>query len=428
MKRLIAPLLFAGLIGAAQAADETARLVALYKDLHAHPELGFQEVATSARLVREIAGLGYTVTTGVGKTGIVAVMAKGPGPVLLIRTDMDALPVAEETGLPYASHATGLGADGKPVPAMHACGHDIHMSSWVGLARRMAATRDKWSGTLMLIGQPAEEGVGGAKAMLADGLYKRFPKPDFALAFHDSASLPAGEVGITDGYALANVDSVDILVRGIGSHGSEPQNGIDPIVIGARIVGALQTIVSRENDPRQPAVITVGAFHAGTKRNIIGDTAKLELTIRSYDPAVRKRLVTSIARVAKAEAEAAGVPDDLLPVVTLGEGSESTFNTPAGTARVAAALDAALGKDRVIRVPPSMAAEDFGAFSRGFPGVESVMFWVGAQPRRVWDAAKGDPRKLPGLHSAKFAPDPGPTIATAVDAMQAAAMSVVGRP
>ncbi len=427
MRRLIAPLLLASLVGAAPAPDENAKLVALYRDLHAHPELGFQEVATSARLVKEIAGLGYEVTTGVGKTGIVAVMKNGLGPVLLIRTDMDALPVAEETGLAYASRATGLGADGKPVPTMHACGHDIHMSSWVGLARRLAATRDKWSGTVMLIGQPAEEGVGGAKAMLADNLYTRFPKPNFALALHDSASLPAGQVGITDGYALANVDSVDILVRGIGSHGSEPQNGIDPIVIGARIVGTLQTLVSRENDPRQPAVVTVGSFHAGTKRNIISNEAKLELTIRSYDPVVRQRLVASIRRVAKAEAEAAGVPDDLLPVVTQEEGSESTFNTPAGTKRITTALDAALGRDRVIRVLPSMAAEDFGAFARGYAGVESVMFWVGAQPQAKWDAANGDPRKLPGLHSSKFAPDPGPTIATAVDAMQAAAMSVIGK-
>ena len=428
MRRLIAPLLAATLIGAAPPADESARLLALYTHLHANPELGFAETATAARLVKEIAGLGFEVTAGVGKTGIVAVMKNGPGPVLLVRADMDALPVLEETGLPYASKATGIGTDGKPTPVMHACGHDIHMTGWVGLARRMAATKDKWSGTLVMIGQPAEEGVGGAKAMLANGLYTRFPKPDFALAFHDSASLPAGQVGITDGYALANVDTIDIVVRGIGSHGSEPQNGIDPIVIGARIVGTLQTLVSRENDPRMPTVVTVGAFHAGTKHNIISNEAKLLLTVRSSVPAVRTRLVAGIRRIAKAEAEAAGVPADLLPLVTQGLGSESTFNTPAGTARIATALEAALGKDRVKRVLPSMAAEDFGAFSRGFPGIESVIFWVGAQPQAAWDAAGGDPRKLPGLHSSKFAPDPAPTIATAVEAMQVAAMSVVGKP
>ena len=428
MRRLIVPMVLAGLTGAAPASDETAQLVALYKDLHAKPELAFQELATSARLAQEIAGLGFDITTGVGKTGIVAVMKNGAGPVLLIRADMDGLPVSEETGLPYASTATGIGPDGKPTPTMHACGHDIHMSAWVGLARRLAATRSGWRGTIVMIGQPAEESVGGAAAMLADGLYSRFPKPNFALAFHDSASLPAGTVGITDGYTLANVDSVDVRVRGIGSHGSEPQNGIDPIVIAARIVGTLQTLVSRENDPRQPAVVTVGSFHAGTRRNIISNEAKLELTVRSYDPDVRKRLIAGIRRVAKAEAEAAGVPADLLPVVTLGDASESTFNTPDGTKRVTAALDAKLGRDRVIRTPASMAAEDFGAFSLGYSGIESVIFWVGAQPKSLWDAAGGDPRKVPGLHSSKFAPDPGPTIATAVDAMQAAAMSVVGRP
>lgn len=427
MMRIVAPLLIAGLIGAAPAPDEAARLLTLYKDLHQRPELSFQETATAARLVKEISGLGYTVTQGVGKTGIVAVLQNGPGPVLLIRTDIDALPVPEETGLPYASKVVATGPDGKTVSVMHACGHDIHMTGWVGLARRLAATKDAWSGTVVMIAQPAEEVVGGAQAMLDDGLYSRFPKPTHALAFHDSASLPAGQVGITDGYALANVDSVDITVRGVGSHGSEPQNGVDPIVIAARIVGTLQTLVSRENDPRQPAVVTVGSFHAGAKHNIISDEAKLQLTVRSYDPGVRQRLRDGIARVAKAEAEAAGLSGDLLPVVKFSQPSFATFNTPKMTATVATALESALGKDRVIRVPASMAAEDFGAFSRGFPGVESTIFWVGAQPQAKWDAAKGDPRKLPGLHSSKFAPDPGPTIATAVEAMQAAAMSVIGK-
>jgi hippurate hydrolase len=330
---------------------------------------------------------------------------------------MDGLPVPEATGLPYASRVPG---------AMHACGHDIHMTGWVGTARWMAANKAKWSGTLMMVAQPAEEIVGGAKAMLDDGLYAKFAKPTHALAFHDSASLPAGQVGITDGYALANVDSIDLTVRGIGSHGSEPQNGIDPIVIAARIVGTLQTLVSRENDPRQPAVITVGSFHAGSKHNIIGDEAKLLITVRSYDPKVRERLLNGIRRVAKAEAEAAGVPDNLLPIITQSQPSASTFNTPKLTATVTTALEQALGKERVVRINASMAAEDFGAFSRG-QDIESTIFWVGAQPQRVWDAAGGDIRKLPGLHSAKFAPDPAPTIATAVKAMTAAAMAVVGK-
>ncbi len=404
------------LLGTSAAVAAPADLIAIYKDLHEHPELGFKETRTAAILAQQAKAAGFVVTTGVGQTGVVAVMVNGAGPVLLIRTDMDALPVPEATGLAYASQTPGQ---------MHACGHDIHMTSWIGVARAMAARRADWHGTLVMIGQPAEEGIGGAKAMLADRLYARFPKPQFALAFHDSASLPAGEVGITDGYALANIDAVDLTVRGIGSHGSEPQNGIDPIVIAARIVGTLQTLVSRENDPRQPAVITVGAFNAGTKHNIIPDEAKLLITVRSYDPAVRARLVAGIRRVARAEAEAAGVPADRLPIVTLGEGSESTFNTAKLTATVTAALDAAL-PGKVRRVLPTMAAEDFGAFSRG-QGIESTIFWVGAQPQAAWDAAGGDPRKLPGLHSARFAPDPGLTIDTAIKAMTAAALSVLGK-
>lgn len=392
-------------------------LVAIYTDLHTHPELAFSETRSAGIVAAEARAAGFAVTEKVGKTGVVAMLKNGPGPVLLIRADMDALPVPEATGLAYASKIPNV---------MHACGHDIHMTGWIGTARWMAANRSKWSGTLMMVAQPAEEIVGGAKAMLDDNLYAKFAKPTHALAFHDSASLPAGQVGITDGYALANVDSIDLTVRGIGSHGSEPQNGIDPIVIAARIVGTLQTLVSRENDPRQPAVITVGSFHAGSKHNIIGDEAKLLITVRSYDPKVRERLVAGIRRVAKAEAEAAGVPEALLPIVTTSQPSASTFNTPALTAKVTGALEQALGKDRVVRVAASMAAEDFGAFSRN-QGIESTIFWVGAQPRRVWDAAGGDIRKLPGLHSAKFAPDPAPTISTAVEAMTAAAMSVLGR-
>lgn len=414
MRRIALSLLF--LAGPALAAPG-GDLIALYTDLHANPELAFAETRSAAIMAAEARAAGFTVTEKVGKTGVVAMLVNGPGPVLLIRADMDGLPVPEATGLPYASRVPG---------AMHACGHDIHMTGWVGTARWMAANKAKWSGTLMMVAQPAEEIVGGAKAMLDDGLYAKFAKPTHALAFHDSASLPAGQVGITDGYALANVDSIDLTVRGIGSHGSEPQNGIDPIVIAARIVGTLQTLVSRENDPRQPAVITVGSFHAGSKHNIIGDEAKLLITVRSYDPKVRERLLNGIRRVAKAEAEAAGVPDNLLPIITQSQPSASTFNTPKLTATVTTALEQALGKERVVRINASMAAEDFGAFSRG-QDIESTIFWVGAQPQRVWDAAGGDIRKLPGLHSAKFAPDPAPTIATAVKAMTAAAMAVVGK-
>ena len=422
---LMTSALLAALATAAPASAAPADLAALYVDLHQHPELAFQETRSSAILADEARAAGFTVTTGVGKTGVVAVLVNGPGPVLLIRTDMDALPVKEATGLAYASTAMSPVLGASPVPVMHACGHDIHMTAWVGVARALGSRKAEWHGTLIMVAQPAEEIVGGARAMLDDRLYARFAKPGFALAFHDSASLPAGEVGITDGYALANVDSVDLTVRGIGSHGSEPQNGIDPIVVAARIVGTLQTLVSRENDPRQPAVVTVGSFHAGTKHNIISDEAKLLLTVRSYDPVVRARLIAGIRRIAKAEAEAAGLPPELLPVITTSQGSMATFNTPKLTATVTAALEKAL-PGRVRRVPASMAAEDFGNFSRD-QNIESTIFWVGAQSQAAWDAAAGDPRKLPGLHSARFAPDPAPTIATAITAMTAAALSVVGR-
>jgi len=407
------------LAAASGAGAAPADLVTIYHDLHAHPELAFKETRSAGILAAEARAAGFTVTTGVGGTGVVAVMVNGPGPVLLIRTDMDALPVPEATGLAYASTIPGQ---------MHACGHDVHMTGWIGLARAMSANRARWSGTLVMIGQPAEEIVGGAKAMLDDGLYTRFPKPTNALAFHDSAALPAGTVAVPDDYILANVDSIDILVKGIGSHGSEPQLGIDPVVIGARIVDTLQTLISREKDPRQPGVITVGTFHAGTKRNIISDEARLGITVRSYDQATRERLLLGIGRVAIAEAQAAGVTGDLLPVVTKNESSDATFNTPGQTPKVRAAIVAALGADRVRTLPPSMAAEDFGQFSKGFPGVESTMFWVGAQPPALYAAAAGDPRKLPGLHSARFAPDAPLAVDTAVKAMTAAALSVLAKP
>ncbi len=402
-------------------------LVALYKDLHAHPELAFQEHRTAGLLAAQARNAGFDVTEGVGGTGIVAVLKNGPGPVLLIRTDMDALPVKEATGLAYASIVNTRLSSGDETYVMHACGHDIHMTAWVGLARALAARRSEWRGTLVMVGQPAEEIVSGASAMIKDGLYTRFPKPDHALAFHDSASLPAGEVAVPTGYVLANVDSVDIEVKGIGSHGSEPQNGVDPIVVASRIVTTLQTIVSREVDPQQAAVVTVGVFQGGTRRNIIPDHALLQLTVRTYDQPVREHVLAAIARVARAEAQAAGTPDALLPVISFHESSDATFNTPGQTPRVHAAIVAALGADRVKSLKPSMAAEDFGQFAKAVPGAESTMFWVGAQPRAVWDAAGGDPRKMPGLHSAHFAPDPEPTIATAIAAMTAASLALLGK-
>src|SRR5436190_19053521 len=277
------------------------QLLELYRDLHANPELSMQEVRTPAKLAPEMRKLGFDVTEHVGKTGLVAVMKNGPGPVLLIRADMDALPVTEETGLPFASKVRAVARSGVETGVMHACGHDTHITTWLATGRRLAAMKDQWSGTLVMILQPGEETGEGAKAMLDDGLYTRFPKPDVLLAFHDSASLPAGVIGVARGYALANVDSVDIDVKGIGGHGAYPQATKDPIVLASRIVMALQTLISRENSPLDPAVVTVGSFHAGTKHNIISDDAKLQLTVRSYTPEVRKKLLDGIARIARGE-------------------------------------------------------------------------------------------------------------------------------
>ena len=304
-------------------------LMNLYRDLHANPELSMQEVRTPAKLAPEMRKLGFEVTEHVGKTGVVAVMKNGAGPVLLIRADMDALPVKEQTGLPFASKAMGKLPDGTTTPVMHACGHDTHITTWLATARRLAAMKDQWSGTLVMILQPGEERVMGAQAMLDDGLFTRFPKPDFLLAFHDSASLPAGVDRRHRGYALANVDTVNIDVKGVGGHGAYPQNTKDPIVLASRIVMALQTLVSRENDPQQPAVVTVGSFHAGTKSNIISDEAKLALTVRSYTPETRKLLLDGIRRIVRGEAIAAGMPEDRMPTVEIEQPSaDATFNTP----------------------------------------------------------------------------------------------------
>src|SRR3954468_5655965 len=295
-------------------------LMALYRDLHANPELSMQETRSAARMADEARRAGFTVTTGIGRTGVVAVLANGPGPVLLLRADMDALPVEEQTGLPFASHVRGTTREGQPTGVMHACGHDTHMTTWVGTARRMAAMRSQWHGTLVMIAQPGEEIGAGARAMLDDGLFTRFPPPTHALAFHDSASLPAGIIGYSIGPALANVDSVDIDVRGVGGHGAYPHTTRDPIVLASRIVGTLQTLVSRELNPLDSAVVTVGSFHSGTKHNIISDDARLQLTVRSFTPDVCRQLLDGLDRIARCEGVASGGPQDRMPVVTLREG------------------------------------------------------------------------------------------------------------
>ncbi len=373
-------------------AKDLPSLMTLYRDLHANPELSFQEFKTAAKLAAEAKRLGFEVTEKVGQTGVVAVMKNGAGPVVMIRADMDGLPVEEQTGLSFASKQRGVSKSGTESGIMHACGHDTHMSAWVGTARQLAANKANWSGTLVMILQPAEEIGKGAKAMLDDGLYTRFPKPKYVIGFHDAAQFPAGSVGYSVGFALANVDSVDIKVRGVGGHGAYPQTTKDPILLASRIVGSLQQLVSREVDPQDAAVVTVGSFHAGTKHNIISDEAVLLLTVRSYSDETRKMLLDGIRRIAKGEAIAAGVPEDRMPVVTIAEDefTPATYNTPKLTNDMANLFKRQFGESKVINTPPVMGGEDFSQFYRADKAnVESMIFWVGGVPQADFDAGKG---------------------------------------
>ena len=399
-------------------------LMTLYRDLHANPELSMEEVKTSAKLATELRKLGYAVTEKVGKTGVVAVLKNGPGKTLMIRADMDALPVVEQTGLPFASKVKAMARSGVETGVMHACGHDTHMTSLIGTAQQMVARKAEWSGTLVLILQPGEETSDGAVAMLADGLFTRFPKPDTALAFHDAAALPAGMLGVTPGYALANVDSVDVTVKGIGGHGAYPQTTKDPIVLASRIVETLQTLVSREVDPQSPAVVTVGSFQAGAKHNIIPDSAKLLITVRSYTPEVRRQLLDGIKRIVRGEAIAAGIPEDRMPEVLVREEeyTPSTFNTQPLSDHAFGLFTMKFGKDRVMKTPPVMGGEDFSRFWLADKSIQSLIFWVGGTPKDKWAAAKGDPTKLPSLHSPFWAPDAEAVISTATEAMTMLAM------
>lgn len=408
-------------------AGDMPKLMAVYRDLHANPELSMQEVRTPARLAAEARKLGFSVTEKVGKTGVVAVMKNGPGPVLMIRADMDGLPVVEQTGLPFASTIRATARSGVETGVMHACGHDTHMTAWLGTARRLAAARDRWSGTLVMILQPGEETGEGARAMLEDGLYARFPKPSTVLAFHDAAALPAGTIGVTPGYALANVDSVDISVKGVGGHGAYPHTTKDPIVLASRIVTALQTLVSRENNPADPAVVTVGSFQSGAKHNIISDEAKLQLTVRSYTPEVRKLLLDGIRRISRGEAIAAGMPEDRMPVVTVREEmyTPSTFNTEKISNRALELFTQTFGQERVRKVPAVMGGEDFSRFWLADKSMESLIFWVGGTPKAQYEAAGGDAAKLPSLHSPFWAPDAEAVISTATEAMTVAALDIL---
>lgn len=414
----------------------------LYLYLHQNPELSFKEVNTSAILANELESLGFEVTTGLGDAwtrekserdygtvrdgvggyGVVGVYKNGAGPTVLIRADMDALPVAERTDKSYASKVISETWTGVSNGVMHACGHDIHMTSWVGTARQLIAKKADWSGTLIMIAQPAEELGNGAKAMIADGLFERFPLPDYNLGLHVSASQPSGTVAYSSGYALANVDSVDITVKGVGGHGAYPHTTKDPVVVGAAIVTAVQTLVSRNTNPQTPAVVTVGSFQAGAKHNIISDEAKLLLTVRSYDDETRAMLLEGIERIAKAQAMAFDAPEPEIFIEP--DYTPSTYNDPALAAKATDAMAAIIGSENVKQVEPVMGGEDFSQYSRTDAKIPSLIFWVGAVDPQVWKKAQDSALGLPSLHSPFFAPDYAATIETGVTSMSAAALAL----
>lgn len=404
-------------------------LLATYKQLHAAPELSHHEEKTSAFLADELRKAGFTVTDRIGRYpdgsqawGVVGIMKNGAGPTLLIRADMDGLPVTEDTGLAYASKVRSTNPAGQEVGVMHACGHDIHVTTLIGAARAMAALKSQWHGTLMLVGQPSEETIDGAKAMMADHLYDRFGKPDVAIALHDSP-FPAGFVAIVPGPALASSTSIDVIMRGVGSHGSAPEQGKDPIVMAAEFITLLQTVVSRSVPPQQPAVVTVGQIHGGTKRNIISDEVKMELTARAYSEEVRQTIIDGVKRTAKGVAVAAGVPEDRMPVVTVleNESTPATINDPSLSARLDKLFTVKLGAEHVIQIKPIMGSEDFGIFaSEG--RIPYVIFWLGAADPQQFTEHKKQGTSMPALHSSHFAPVPEPTLRTGITAMTDAAL------
>ncbi len=404
-----------------------SHLAALFEHFHRNPELSFLEHETAARLAAELRALGVEVTEGVGGTGIVGVLANGDGPTVLVRADMDGLPVEERSGLPYASTKRQVDITGDEVPVMHACGHDVHMTALVGTARQLLRLRDRWSGTVMLVGQPAEERIGGARAMLDDGLYERFGVPDAALAFHVSAGDPAGRIEVEPGLVYSSSDSVDITVRGVGAHGASPHRGKDPIYIASQLVVALQGLVSRELPPRQPGVVTVGSFHAGFKHNIIPDEARLQLTVRSNDEAVRDQLLGGIRRIAEGVGRTNGLPDELLPVVELsGESTPTTVNDEALVARVRGAFARELGEDVLFSSTyEGMGAEDFAYFVQTEHRVPGCYFNVGGTPQEELDAEAAGGPAVPSHHSPFFRVAPEPSVTAGVRAMTVAVLELL---
>jgi amidohydrolase len=417
-----------------QVQSEVPQLFEMFEHLHANPELSYQEVETAKYVAAELRRLGFEVTEGVGdygvegrvSHGVVAVMKNGAGPTVMVRSDLDGLPIEEDPGLAYASRAKGINDDGSKVFVMHACGHDLHMTSWLGTARMLSRMMDAWSGTLVFVGQPAEERGAGAEAMLNDGLFERFPMPDYGLAWHANATLPAGDVGLVSGYVLAAVDSVDIVVNGKGGHGAWPHTTKDPVTLAAQIIVNLQTIVSRQVAPIDPAVVTVGSIHGGTKHNIIPNQVKLQLTVRTYKPEVRRQVLESIRTVAENTARAQGWPDELLPVVEIHEeeGTPATRNDPALVERAATVLGEVLGEERIHFMDPVMGGEDFSFF--GIVGeIPIAVLWLGAIEPTVIEAAAAEGRTLPSLHSSGFKADAKPAIRTGVTGMTALVLDLM---
>jgi len=393
-------------------------LLELYKELHANPELSYQEYETSKKLASLLESIGYQVTRNVGGNGVVALLENGDGNTVMFRADMDGLPVEEKTGASYASKNRVKNLEGEEVFTMHACGHDVHMTVLIGVAEYLYKNKDTWQGKLLLVLEPAEEVSGGARNMIKDGLFTKFPRPDFNLAFHVSASLQAGKVGYLPGWAMANVDSVDITVKGLGGHGAYPHTTKDPIVIAANIVTQLQTIVSRQIAPTDPAVVTVGSIHGGTKHNVIPNEVKLQLTLRSYTDEVRNQTLSSIERIVRGSAISAGLTEEYFPVIEIkDEYTPAVFNNPSLVEEVQRSFVNTLGDDKVIEVSPVMGGEDFGMFGRVEPIIPTALFWLGAVNNEVYEKAKRDDLTLPSLHSDLFLPDADPAINTGVEAM-----------
>lgn len=439
---LACTLLFAPLLGAQTlppaVASQSASLLETYEDIHAHPELSHHEARTSAILARGLRAAGYSVTEHVGvypdgsrAFGVVGILRNGAGKTLLIRGDMDALPIIEETGLPYASHVMSKNASGQDVGVMHACGHDVHTTVLLGTARALAATRGAWHGTVMIIGQPSEETIDGAKAMLADHLYERFGRPDMIIGLHDTNTLAAGQVGIIAGPQLASSTSIDVVIRGIGGHGSAPQLGRDPVTLAAYYITQIQTIVSREEDPQDPSVVTVGSIHGGTKRNIIPDEVKLELTTRSFSDASRRLIIAGLRQMAAGLSVAANLPAEKAATVTVldDESTPVQYNDPELTARVKALLINALGAGRVLPAERVMGSEDVGVFGMSADLKQNVIpvtyFRLGAMDPAKLAAAQAAGKQLPGMHTSRFEPLPQPTLETGVTAMSAVATGLL---